>query len=409
MVAGVKGGSAGGTKDPYLGLDQFGIGLNAGVEGPIEVSYRVLDSAPLGMALMDPSGRFYWANSAMSVLLGRNRGALLATTIEEVLHPDDAATEMAAVAALLRGERESTEHEIRCLRPDGSVVWITASLSLPTGPDGSLLHLGPQRLATIAVQALDITGRKAVEEALADLQAEVQERNAALERSNKDLDDVAAILSHDLSEPLRVIAGHVRLLADRYRGRLDDDADRWIDFAEDGCCRMKALIDAVLAYSRVGRAGPGAEAVDSGVVVANMVRDVAGLIESAGARVSVEGVFPSIRVSPAELGQVFTNLIMNALRHGCSDAQPQIVIRALTDGFDHRFEVQDNGPGIPPRHRERVFQPLKRLNRPTEGSGTGIGLAICRRAVERVGGRIGIDEPPGGGALLWFTIPRSSR
>lgn len=395
--------------DPFLGLDRFGVQLTEGVVGPVELSYRVLDSAPLGMAIMDPSGRFQWANAAACAVLGRSRGDLLSVGVSEIVHPDDLAAESAALAQLLKGERSSTQHEIRCLRADGSVIWVSASISVPTGPEGSALLLGPQRMPALVLQILDITDRKVIEAALAEAREQLAERNAALESSNRDLDEVATILSHDLAEPLRVIAGHVTLLANRYGEQLDADALGWIDFAVDGCKRMKALIDAVLAYSRVGQVGPPAEPADSASIVGNAVRDMADLIESSGAVVTVEGDLPPVPVVPAEFSQIVANLIANALRHGSSSAEPRIVIRGTTQRSEYRFEVEDNGPGIPARHRERVFRPLQRLNRPTDGPGTGIGLAICRRAVERAGGRIGTAEPPSGGAVFWFTIPRRNR
>lgn len=248
----------------------------------------------------------------------------------------------------------------------------------------------------------------AVQRELERSNAELQAANQELARSNADLVEFAYVASHDLSEPLRVISGHVQLLARRYEGSLDDDAARYIAYAVDGCSRMQSLITDLLAYSRVGQARLVAKQVDCERVVSEVLVGLGPAIAEAGAVVEV-GDLPEVIGDPGQLRQLFANLIGNAVKFTAPDVVPTVQVSGTTDGDVARFVVADHGIGVPVRHRERIFRMFQRLHRRDDYPGTGIGLSICRRIVDRHGGRIEVQDTPGGGATFVVVLPASPR
>jgi light-regulated signal transduction histidine kinase (bacteriophytochrome) len=232
----------------------------------------------------------------------------------------------------------------------------------------------------------------------------LEERTRELGRSNDELEMFAYAASHDLSEPLRAIAGPATMLARRYRGALDADADELIDFITDGCSRMHSLITDLLAYSRVGRLEAPRQAVDCNVVVDRIVSVLRPTIEETNAKVFVEPL-PIVQAEPTQLGEVFQNLLSNAMKFARAGVPPEVIIEAerVADGW--RFVVTDNGIGIHSDHRERVFGMFKRLHARDEYPGTGIGLALVKKIVEHHGGHVAIDDAPSGpGCRFSFTI-----
>lgn len=258
-----------------------------------------------------------------------------------------------------------------------------------------------------AVSAINLVNWRAGEEVRREIAAGEQRHRAlveALERSNADLEQFASVASHDLSEPLRMVTSYLGLLRRRYRGQLGTDADLFIDHAVDGATRMRSLIDDLLAYARVGRGEEGRRApVDLDASVAATLRSLEATIGDAGAEVQVDPL-PEVAGDGPLLGQLFQNLIANALKFR-GDRRPVVRVGARRDPAAWRFEVADNGIGIDPALSDRIFRMFQR-GRAGEGyAGTGIGLAICRRIVERHGGRIWVEPTPGGGATFVFTIP----
>ncbi|HEX9970102.1 MAG TPA: ATP-binding protein [Acidimicrobiales bacterium] len=248
-----------------------------------------------------------------------------------------------------------------------------------------------------------------VQQALRQSNEELQTAVAELERSNADLAEFAYVASHDLSEPLRVISGHVQLLARRYEGQLGDDADRYISFAVDGCHRMQALISDLLAYSRVGQGPLVRKPVDLGRVVSEVQIGLGAALAETDGKVDV-GELPSVAGDPGQLRQLFGNLIGNALKFTEPGTVPSVeVVGATGDDDTVRISVVDHGIGVPERHRERIFRMFQRLQRREDYAGTGIGLAICRRICDRHGGRIEVEDTPGGGATFVVTLPAPSR
>jgi len=244
--------------------------------------------------------------------------------------------------------------------------------------------------------AHDITERKAAEKAL-------KKKTEELARSNKDLEQFAYVASHDLQEPLRMVTSYVQLLAKRYQGKLDTEADEFIDFAADGAVRMWKLINDLLTYSRVGTQGKELSPTDSEAVLALSLNDLKLAIEENGVLVTHDPL-PTVMADHSQLGQLFQNLIGNAIKFR-SNEPPRVHLSASRNGNGWTFSVTDNGIGIAAEYSERIFVIFQRLHSRKEYAGTGIGLAICKKIVERHGGRIWMESEVGKGATFYFILP----
>ena len=232
---------------------------------------------------------------------------------------------------------------------------------------------------------------------------ERREAQRALERSNAELAQFAYVASHDLSEPLRMVSSYLQLLRRRYHGQLDEDADEFIEFAVEGADRMRALIEDLLAYSRAGR-GAEPRPIDLGHVMADVLSSLAAAVADARAQVSVASL-PTVLGDRLALAQVLQNLVANALKFRSGPSASVWVSAERMHNGMWRVSVADDGIGIDPRHRERVFKMFQRLHDREAFEGTGIGLAICRKIVERQGGEIRAGGREGGGSVFSFTIP----
>lgn len=224
-----------------------------------------------------------------------------------------------------------------------------------------------------------------------------------LARSNADLEQFAYVASHDLQEPLRMVSAYTQLLSERYRGKLDEQADKYISYAVDGAARMQSLIQDLLAFSRVGSQPTALRSTDCNEIVGQVTRDLQAAILESGAVVT-HGKLPRVLASSSQLKEVFQNLIGNGLKFRRSEA-PVIHISAEKRRTEWVFSVADNGIGISPEHAENVFIIFNRLHTRTEYPGNGIGLAICKKIIERHGGTIQIVPNEGGGTIFRFTLP----
>lgn len=226
---------------------------------------------------------------------------------------------------------------------------------------------------------------------------------AALARSNADLQQFAHVASHDLQEPLRMVASYTQLLAKRYRGKLDSDADEFIGYAVDGASRMQRLINDLLAYSRVTAQSQGYEPVDCNELLEEVLSNLQVAVEESRAFVTHDPL-PTVMADGRQLGQLFQNLIGNGLKF-CGEEPPMVHVSAERHPNEWLFSVRDNGIGVDPQYAERIFVIFQRLHTRAEYSGTGIGLAICKKIMERHGGRIWVASPTGRGATFYFTLP----
>lgn len=224
-----------------------------------------------------------------------------------------------------------------------------------------------------------------------------------LSRSNTELQQFAYIASHDLQEPLRMVTSYLQLLQRRYQGKLDADADDFIGYAVDGATRMRTLIHDLLTYSRIGTRGQPFELIDCAGVVEQAMNNLKIAIEESNATIRYANL-PRLMADPMQLTQLFQNLIGNAIKFR-SDALPIVTIRATLQAGAWLFSVQDNGIGIDSQYNERIFVIFQRLHNRTEYQGTGIGLAVCKKIVERHGGEIWVQSRSGSGATFYFTIP----
>ena len=231
-------------------------------------------------------------------------------------------------------------------------------------------------------------------------------RAAELERSNRDLQQFAYVASHDLQEPLRAVSGYCQLLLQRYQDDLDETANEFLGFAVDGAARMKQLIDGLLRYSRVETQGAQFVSVDCGAAVERSWKNLGAAVAESAAVISYDGL-PTVSGDVTQLGQLFQNLIGNAIKYR-GDAAPVVDISARTDAEYWIFSVRDNGIGFEEQFAERIFTIFHRLHSRQKYSGSGMGLAICARIVERHGGRIWAESTPGKGSEFYFTIPRDT-
>jgi PAS domain S-box-containing protein len=287
----------------------------------------------------------------------------------------------------VRARRMGERGQIVGLRKDGEEFPAEASISQ--------YSVAGRRVFTAVLR--DSTERQRTEEALARQAAE-------LSRSNADLEQFAYVASHDLQEPLRMVASYTQLLARRYGAQLDDDAREFIGFAVDGVTRMQSLINDLLAYSRVGTRGHEFEATDVGALVQRVVGVLRPVIEETGAEVVCDEL-PTVMADPGQLVQLFQNLLANALKFRRPDTTPRIHfgVRRVDHGWE--FSVRDNGIGIDPEYADRIFVIFQRLHSRAEYPGTGIGLAICKKIVERHGGQIRMESSPGNGTTFVFDLP----
>ena len=281
-------------------------------------------------------------------------------------------------------------------RVDGAVKAVTAALSVTTAV--LLVPLVPKALSLRGPAQLE-----AANERLDALNRSLAATSEELRRSNTELEQFAYVASHDLQEPLRVVSGCVQILKRRYADKLDADADELIRHTVAGAAQMQALIVDLLALSRVMTAAQPIEPIDASVVVRSALANLDAAIRERDARVKV-GTLPRVRGDRTQLVQLFQNLVANAIKF-TGGRRPEIAVDAEKDGDGRwRFTVRDNGIGIEPQYFERIFRIFQRLHTRAEYAGTGIGLAICQKIVERHGGRIWVESKSGEGSSFHFTL-----
>jgi PAS domain S-box-containing protein len=360
---------------------------------------QAAQSSALLSAIVDSSDDAIISKDLNGIIMSWNKGAerLFGYTAEEavgrsiaLLIPNDRLEEEPEILERLkRGERVDHFETIR-VRKDGTRLNISLTISPVKDIDG--------RIVGASKVARDITDRVRHERAL-------KEANASLERANADLQQFAYSASHDLQEPLRMVAAYSELLQKRFEGKLGGAADQYIQHTVNGALRMQTLLKDLRTYVQLsaGEQAP-VEEVDAGAALEKVLADLQVAIKDAGASIRVADL-PHVRMFAFQLEQVFQNLIANAITYR-SEAPLQIFVAAEGRGEEWLFSVQDNGIGIDPKFKEQIFGIFKRLHSAAEYPGTGMGLAICQRIIERAGGRIWVESEFGRGSTFYFTIPR---
>jgi len=364
-------------------------------------AFEILDSIPIGVLVVDQTGEPYYANPAAIRLLGTAVGRPGPDDVPSSLHQAYLAgtdqrypTEALPMERALAGETSHID-DMEIHTAEGTIaveVWGRPLLD----DEGTIVNA--------AAVFSDITARKQVESDLVARSDELTRLNAELVRSNDELDQFAHIASHDLSEPLRSISGFVQLLARRYEGKLDDEADQFIARTVEGTVRMQTLITDLLSYSEVARTRAPFVEVECGELMETTLETLAASAAEHGTEIVV-GELPTVLGNPARLRQLFQNVVGNAVKFSATADVPRVVVRAERDGAFNEFSVSDNGIGIEPQYRERVFRMFQRLNKREDFGGTGIGLPIAHKIVEMHGGRIWADGAADGGTVIRFTLP----
>ncbi len=341
----------------------------------------------------NPNLEVQWANQASADSVGCSVEELSGLHCYEIWHQRDEPCEDCPV---LKAFETGEDQESEITTPDGR-IWLLRAY--PVSEDGEVVG---------AVEfGQNITERKQAQEKIARYAAN-------LERSNRDLEQFAHVISHDLREPARVIKSYLNLLERRYRGQLDEKADKFITYAVDGAERMQEMIQALLNLSRVNTEQDNLAPTDSEEVLSRTLMALEQAMMESGSEVTHEPL-PTVMADSAQLGQVFQNIIANAIKFRREDGTPRVHISATRqaqagEGAEKKtwvFAIEDNGIGIDPKQTDRIFQIFQRLHTREEYPGTGIGLALCKRIIEQHGGNIWVESEPGEGATFYFTLPAS--
>ena len=348
-----------------------------------------VEGAGDAIAIADAHGRHFYQNRAFSYLFGYS--------VEELAGPSgisrlfqECQTGQYAVQGMTQGRPWSGEPEM--VAKDGRKFAVSIRVD-------RILNEAEELIGLVAIYS-DITQRKRAEQAL-------QKHQEELARSNAELEQFAYVASHDLQEPLRMVASYTQLLARRYKGKLDRDAEEFIGYAVEGAHRMQGLIGDLLAYSRVGTRSKPLATTDFNRVFRHATQNLEIAIAEQKAIVTADSL-PNLRADQTQMVQLFQNLIANAIKfHG--DQLPQVHISAELADDHWVFSVRDNGIGIDPRHFDRIFVIFQRLHPREEYSGTGIGLAVCKKIVQRHGGNIRVESEPGKGTTFRFTVPADAK
>jgi PAS domain S-box-containing protein len=350
--------------------------LNAVVEGTTDLIY-----------IRDLENRFTLANGACAKIFQRSVNEVVGSSMRDLL-PND------SYDAVAKSDQEIVRAGVPCtLEETAEIDGVTRLFLTTKGPyhdaDGKII-------GTIGISR-EITERKKAEVHLVKMVGE-------LKRSNEELQQFAYVASHDLQEPLRMVASYTQLLAKRYKGRLDSEADEFIAYAVDGSTRMQELISDLLAYSRAGTEGKALREISSEKALNEAVTNLRATIQESSAVVTNDPL-PALLTDDTQLTQVFQNLVGNAIKYRSAEI-PRVHVSAAKNGDkEWVFSVRDNGLGIDPQYFDRIFVLFQRLHGREEFKGTGIGLTICKKIVERLGGRIWVESQPEKGSTFHFTLP----
>jgi PAS domain S-box-containing protein len=367
------------------------------------------EQAAVGMAEVGRDGRWLRINARLAEITGYPPDELHRLTFQDITHPDDLDADLEQVRRLVAGEIQTYGMEKRYVRKDGTTVWVNLTVGLVRHADGTPRHF-------VAVVE-DIDARKAAEAEVRrlteTLERRVEERTRQLAEANRELEAFAYSVSHDLRAPLRTMQGFGQALIEDYGDRFDGPGMNYIRRIVAGAARMDELILDLLAYSRITRAEIERQPVTLDRIVDDVLGQLRADIEAKAAAVDVVRPLGRVLGQRSIVTQVVSNLVGNALKFVAPGVTPRVRIRVEDRPGPEsggartvrRLWVEDNGIGIAREHRERIFQIFQRLHGAAEYPGTGIGLAIVRKGIERLGGAIGVESDPGEGSRFWIDLP----
>lgn len=344
---------------------------------------RLLEAAPDGILLVDKSGIIAHANTPCTQLFGYELSELVGQPVE-IIVPEYIRSRHSG----LRDRYFANPHA----RPMGSGLELMAARK-----DGSTIPV------EISLSAFKYEGRDGAIAVVRDV-TEQRRLSRELKRSNEELEQFAYVASHDLQEPLRMVSGYTQLLKRRYADKLDKDANEYIEYAVDGVKRMQALITDLLSYSRLSSRAKAFSEVDLADLLKQVLANLQVAIDESGAKLDVSPL-PVVWGDPVQLIQLFQNLASNALKFHQTGVAPHISISVVPEKNCWRFMVADNGIGIESEYRQKIFVIFQRLHTREQYAGTGIGLAICKKIVERHGGSIWMEPASTQGSVFCFTLP----
>jgi PAS domain S-box-containing protein len=354
------------------------------------LSLTAVENSPCGILIVDGDRKIVLINKELERIFSYPREELLGQSIE-MLVPEHSREKHSNYRKQYWGNPSTRlmggGRDLYGRRKDGTEIPLEIGLNPVDTDEG--------RFVLCAI--VDISARKKAERALQDAAEE-------LKRSNRQLEQFAYIASHDLQEPLRVIAGFLDLLSERYKPQLDEKARTYIGFATDAAKRMSQLITDLLKYSRVERGAKEPKRVDLNRCLQIAIANLQASIQEAGSTITCEEL-PTVRGNETQLIQLFQNLVGNAIKFRRNDIPSQIHVGHQA-GNDHWvISIRDNGIGIAPEHHRKIFLIFQRLHGKKEYPGTGIGLALCEKIADQHGGRIWVDSDPGKGSTFYFTLP----
>lgn len=362
---------------------------DATIRAKEERQRQIISATQEGYVELDAQGRIVGINPAMERLLGIPERDLLGLSPTDLVMPESLAEQARQIARVAECEHRNYELEFR--HRDGHPV--------PVRVSGTTLRDSQGQLMGSFAFLTDLSDIK-------DAQSQLNALVDKVSRSNAELESFAYIISHDLQEPLRMIASYLRLVERRYGEKLDPEGAEFISYAVDGAKRMQAMITGLLDYSRIDRRGHEFVETDAATCLEAALHHLQQAVSDADGTVKADAL-PTLKIDASQVARLFQNLVGNALKYRHPDRPPQIHIGARRGdaGDDWLFFVTDNGIGIDPAFNERVFRMFQRLHTRDKYDGNGIGLAVCKRIVERHGGTIWVDGMPGEGSTVYFTLP----
>jgi PAS domain S-box-containing protein len=354
----------------------------------------LLEAAPDAILLVNGAGRITLVNAQTEVLFGYRRDELVGQPVERLI-PERVRERHMAQRSGYQSDPKTRPMgaglDLAGRRKDGSEFPVEISLSPMSTPEGVLV------ISIIR----DVTKQRQVSETL-----RLQSRQ--LEEKVREMDDFTHVVSHDLKEPLRGIEAFAGFLLEDYADRLDDEGKRYLGFLKQSAVRMKDLIHDLLTLASLSRKIPALQPVDLNAVVSRVERDLEYTVRSRRAEIRTTGSLPTVVGDPTQLGELFKNLVSNAVKFNVSE-RPAVTISASDDNNFARIAVADNGIGIDPRYHDRIFDLFERLHPQEEFEGTGAGLAICKKIVESYGGTMWVESELGKGSTFIFTLPKAEK